>query len=55
MKNIISILTIILGFTLIVLTIVFKDRLSGDYCAGIGVMGFMTMISGILFSTYSDD
>lgn len=56
MKNIIvSLVTIILGFALIVITIVFKDGLSEDHCAGIGIMGFMTMISGVLLSTCSDD
>lgn len=44
-----------LGFALIVITIVFKDGLSGDHCAVIGIMGFITMISGVRLSTYSDD
>lgn len=56
MKNtIISLVTIILGFALIVLTIVFKDKLSVDHCIAIGIMGFMIMISGVLLSTCSDD
>lgn len=42
-------------FALIVLTIVFKDKLSVDHCIAIGIMGFMIMISGVLLSTCSDD
>lgn len=55
MKNIISMLTIILGFTLIILTIIFKDGLSEDHCMGIGFMGFLVMISGITSANYFDD
>lgn len=55
MKNIISILTIILGFTLIVLTVVFRNDLSEDHCMGIGFMGFLVMISGIMSANYFDD
>lgn len=56
MKNVIvSLVIIILGFALIVITIVFKDGLSEDHCAVIGIMGFITMISGVRLSTYSDD
>lgn len=46
MRNIISLVTIILGFTLIVLTIIYKNDLTSDHCFGVGFVGFMTIIIG---------
>lgn len=55
MKNVIvSLVTIILGFTLIVLTIIFRNDLSEDHCMGIGFMGFLVMIGGIISANYYD-
>lgn len=48
MREIIALILVLLGFTLIILTVVYRRSLTSDHCCGLGFLGFLSILFGVM-------